>query len=118
MTAHFLPIPESDARRRAREIVDANVGESLISMVAQAWLEGHIAALKVAKEITARAPLAAVEAMVAADPAPTKERHEYDAFCSRCGKRDGSRLSRVPPAEGFFQVVCFHCSAGDEPRAA
>jgi len=45
--------------------------------------------------------------------------HEYDCFCQRCGKRDGSRflLDQDAPAEGYLQTVCFDCSAGDQPGA-
>lgn len=102
MAAEILPIPESDARRKARQIIDANPGGSLLGLVAMAYLEGRVDSLR-----EVQAELRQVHA-----------RHEYDAFCSRCGKRDGVRLSKVPPPDGFFQVVCFNCSAGDEPRTA
>lgn len=39
----FMPEP-SRARRKAREIIDANPGASLVEIVALAWLEGRIEA--------------------------------------------------------------------------
>ena len=107
MSAAFLPANETEARRKAREIIDASRGSTLVGTVALAYLQGKVDALR---ELRQPPP---------SDPKPAKfERHEYDCFCSRCGSRAGSRFASVAPAEGFFQVVCFHCSAGDEPRAA
>ena len=90
------PTPEpSRARRKAREIIDANPGATLTEIVAMAWLEGRISACQ-----DLRSP------------------SEYDCICQRCGRKDGSRMSATPPEHGYFETVCFACSAGDEPRAA
>lgn len=97
------------ARRRAREIIDQNPGATLIDVVAIAYCEGRV---DVARE--------AYNEWKAKLDAPRAGIHEYDCICQRCGRRAGSRhvVSADAPKNGYFEVVCFHCSAGDDPPRA
>ena len=104
MAAEILPAPESDARRKAREIIDLNPGASLIEIVALAYLEGRIEGVREVRQIQRE----------------VLSQHEFDCICHRCGRRAGSRMAyaKDAPKHGYFEVVCFHCSAGDEPPRA
>ena len=99
LTRPALPKPEPTLRDRAmvkaRVILAEHPDMTPQELVALGWLEGR---LELCDEL--RTP------------------KEYDCICQRCGRRDGSRFSLTPPRHGFFETVCFHCSAGDEPRAA
>jgi hypothetical protein len=88
---------------KADEIIAANpTVTTLRYLVALAYLEGRI---EMAQEIK---------------PKKLSGIHEFDCICQRCGRRDGSRhvIGADAPKLGYFETVCFHCSAGDEPRAA
>lgn len=143
--ARVKPVePPARARLKAREIIDANVGYTLIEITAPLAPEpvAEDVVTRTAREI--RASQVAEECGSFLNPRTGAEtayykgyidgmraaRHiyaplieqggasEYDRFCQKCGKRDGSVFLTEPPADGFVRSVCFDCSAGDEPRAA
>ena len=93
------------ARRKAREIIDANPGTTLIEVVALAYIEGKIEGIREVRDLHRE---------IFARPS------EFDCICQRCGRRAGSRMAyaKDAPKHGYFEVVCFHCSAGDEPPRA
>lgn len=99
----LLPAPRDQVLRKAREIIDANPGASLIETVALAYLEGRIDACQELRPSTVRPGL-----------------HEFDCVCQRCGSRAGSRfvVDSDAPKEGFFRVVCDRCTSGYDTRAA
>ena len=103
------PQPPSDqpslARRKAREIIDTNPGATLVEIVALAYLEGRIEGVAEVRQI---------QREVFARPS------EFDCICQTCGRRAGTRMASAKdaPPHGYFEVVCFHCSAGDEPPRA
>lgn len=88
----------------AREILKQNPGTPPLQLVALGYLEGRIALCQ--------------ELRSSLDPPAGI--HEYDCICQRCGRRAGSRhvIAADAPKHGFFEVTCFHCSAGDEPPRA
>ena len=93
------------ARRKAREIIDANPGATMTEVVALAYLEGRIEGVREMQQI---------QREVFNRPA------EFDCICQRCGRRAGTRFAapKDAPPHGYFEVVCFHCSSGDEPPRA
>lgn len=98
------PTDRLQALSAAREILKQNPGTPPLQLVALGWLEGRISLCQELKPTLQ----------------PLNGLHEYDCFCQRCGRRDGSRflLANEAPADGFLKTVCFHCSAGDEPPRA
>lgn len=85
------------ARRKAREIVDANPGATLVEIVALAYLEGRIEGINEVRSIA-------------------RDVFDNSATCQRCGRK--VRLGSTAAANMADRYVCFDCSAGDEPRAA
>ena len=93
------------ARRKAREIIDLNPGASLIEIVALAYIEGKLEGIREVRDLHRE---------IFARPS------EFDCICQRCGRRAGTRFAapKDAPPNGYFEVVCFHCSSGDEPPRA
>ena len=106
MSVDLAPEPTDRLRAlaAAREIIRQNPGATAMQLVALGYLEGRIALCQELRPtVDARMSL-----------------HEYDCICQRCGRRAGSRhaLSMDAPPHGYFEIVCFHCSSTDDPRAA
>lgn len=86
-----------DARRAARELIDAHPGASLVQLVTLAFLEGRLRGMADARTIA-------------------RDVFDNSTCCQRCGRRIS--LSSSTPTPIPMNYVCFDCSAGDEPRAA
>jgi hypothetical protein len=90
---------------KADEIIAANPKATQRYLVAIAYCDGRLDAMREVRRDFDRT---------------VNGIHEYDCICQRCGRRAGSRhvVAADAPPSGYFEIVCFHCSANDEPRAA
>ena len=87
-------------RAKARAIVDRNPTATMMQLVELAYMEGRIEG---------------IEEHLAAKPESLPV-YDHSTACQRCGRK--IRLASSAPAPIPLDYVCFHCSAGDEPRAA